>query len=204
MRTAFPAGGLMKYDAVVLAAGYSSRMGTGKMAMAIKNTTVLGSVIETLLDICGKIVVVGGHDIGLIKGITDKYKSVKLIENKDYALGMFSSVKCGVKEMTGDFFLVPGDYPVVKKSTYRSLMESNGDFAVPVYKGRKGHPVLIREKLISDLLDEPIESNLKVFRSKCKTDFISVDDEGILLDVDTPDDYEYIKKIIGRGNQIEN
>ena len=175
MRTAFPAGGLMKCDAVVLAAGYSTRMGAGKMALAINNTTVLGSVIETLLDICGKIVVVGGHDIGSVREITDKYKNVKLVENSDYALGMFSSVKRGVKEMNGDFFLIPGDYPAVRESTYRNLMEGSGDFNVPVYNGRKGHPVLLRGSLIPALLDEPIESNLKVFRDKCNTFFMNVE-----------------------------
>ncbi|MDX1357836.1 MAG: nucleotidyltransferase family protein [Clostridia bacterium] len=194
----------MKCDAVVLAAGYSSRMGAKKMELSINNTTVLGSVIETLLDICGKIVVVGGHGIGSIRKITEKYENVELVENKDYALGMFSSVKRGVSEMNGDFFLIPGDYPAVKESTYRKLMEGCGDFIVPVYKGRKGHPVLIRGNLIPGLLGEPIESNLKVFRDKCNVAFINVDDEGILLDIDTPEDYENIKKIIGRGNQVEN
>jgi len=194
----------MKCDAVVLAAGYSSRMGTGKMAMSINNTTVLGSVLETLLDVCGKIVVVGGHDYKSIEAVTKKYDGVMLVENKDYDLGMFSSVKRGVKEMTGDFFLIPGDYPAVKQSTYLSLIEGSGDFVVPVFRGRKGHPVLIKGNLISALNSEPIESNLKVFRDKCKTDFIEVDDEGVLLDIDTREDYEHIKEIIGRRNQIEN
>lgn len=194
----------MKCDAVVLAAGYSSRMGTGKMAMAIKNTTVLGSVIETLRDFCGKIVVVGGHDIKSIERITSKYDRVKLVENKDYALGMFSSVKCGVMEMTGDFFLIPGDYPAVMKATYESLLKAKGDFIVPVYKGRKGHPVLIKNRLIAGIIEEPIDSNLKVFRDKCDTVFIDVDDEGVILDMDTRGDYEFIKEILGRRNQIEN
>jgi len=194
----------MKCDAVVLAAGYSSRMGTGKMAMAINNTTVLGSVIETLLDVCGKIVVVGGHDYKSIETIIKKYNGVMLVENKDYDLGMFSSVKRGVKEMTGDFFLIPGDYPAVKQSTYLSLIKGAGDFVVPVYKGRKGHPVLIKGNLIPALNSEPVESNLKVFRDGCKTDFIEVYDEGVLLDIDTREDYEHIKEIIGRRNQIEN
>lgn len=191
----------MKCDAVVLAAGYSSRTGTNKMALVIENKTVLSRVIDTLLDVCGKIVVVGGHNFETIKTITDKYKKVKLVENKNYHLGMFSSVKCGVSEMTDDFFLIPGDYPVVKKSTYLMLKKGRGEFIVPVYKGRGGHPVLIKKKLIKTIAEEPVESNLKALRKKCDTEFIEVNDEGILMDVDTQEDFKNIEKTIGRRNQ---
>lgn len=190
----------MKCDAVVLAAGYSSRAGTNKMTLIIENKTILERVIETLLIVCDKIVVVGGHNYKSIKYITDKYANVRLAENSNYHLGMFSSVKCGVSEMTGDFFLIPGDYPLVKQSTYEALIKGTGDFIVPEYKGRRGHPVLIKKELIKLINEEPIESNLKVFRDKCNTEFIETDDEGILIDLDTMEDFEKIKGIIGRRN----
>ncbi len=194
----------MKCDAVVLAAGYSSRAGTNKMTLTIDNKAILERVIETLLAVCDKIIVVGGHNYNSIKLITNKYKNVKLIENTKYHLGMFSSVKCGVREMTGDFFLIPGDYPLVKQTTYKALLEGKGDFIVPEYKGRRGHPVLIKKNLIKPINKEPMESNLKLFRDKCNTEFIQTDDEGILIDLDTMEDFENIKRIIGRRNQIEN
>ncbi len=191
----------MKCDAVVLAAGYSSRAGTNKMTLTIDNKAILERVIETLLDVCDKIIVVGGHNYNSIKLITAKYKNVKLIENTKYHMGMFSSVKCGVNEMTGDFFLIPGDYPLVKQTTYKVLLEGKGDFIVPEYKGRRGHPVLIKKNLIESINEEPMESNLKLFRDKCNTEFIQTDDEGILIDLDTMEDFEKIKEIIGRRNQ---
>ena len=194
----------MKCVAVVLAAGYSSRTGTNKMTLTIDNKAILERVIETLLDVCDKIIVVGGHNYNAIKLITDKYKNVKLIENTKYHLGMFSSVKCGVSEMAGDFFLIPGDYPLVKQTTYQALLKGKADFIVPEYNGRRGHPVLIKRKLIEAINEEPIESNLKAFRDKCNTEFIQVNDEGILIDLDTMEDFENIKGIIGRRNQIEN
>jgi len=191
----------MKCDAIVLAAGYSSRAGTNKMAMTIENKTILSRVIETLLAVCDKIVVVGGHNYNSIKQITDIYNKLQLVKNNDYHHGMFSSVKRGVSEMKKDFFLIPGDYPAVKKDTYIKLQKSAGDFIVPVYKGRRGHPVLIKKNLITTLMNEPVDSNLKVFRDKCNPEFIEIDDEGILMDVDTQEDFEKIKGIIGRGNQ---
>lgn len=185
----------MQYDSVVLAAGYSSRAGSDKMAMAIGGSTILGRVMDTLTGICGEIVVVGGHHRDSTARILENYSNARLVINEDYNLGMFSSVKRGAKEMTRDFFLVPGDYPLIKRETYSKLMDGTGDMAVPVYKGRKGHPVLIRRHLIEDLLREPVESNLKAFRDRQNVQYIEVDDEGILLDVDTPEDLLDLRKI---------
>ncbi len=189
----------MQYDSVVLAAGYSSRAGSDKMALTIGSRTILERVLETLGEICGKIVVVAGHHRESTAQILKKYSNVTMVVNKDYDSGMFSSVKRGVGEMNRDFFLVPGDYPLIKKETYQKLMNGTGDMIVPVYNGRKGHPVLIRQNLIEAILSEPIDSNLKVFRDSQKVQYIEVDDEGILLDVDTPEDlFEIRKKAEGR------
>jgi molybdenum cofactor cytidylyltransferase len=189
----------MQYDSVVLAAGYSSRAGSDKMAMTIGGSTILGRVLDTLTEICGKIVVVSGHHRESTALIINKYPNVTMVVNKDYDSGMFSSVKRGVSEMNRDFFLVPGDYPLIKKETYEKLMDEAGDMVVPVYNGRKGHPVLIRHNLIESILSEPIDSNLKVFRDRQNVQYIEVDDEGILLDVDTPEDlFEIRKKAEGR------
>lgn len=189
----------MQYDSVVLAAGYSSRAGSDKMAMNISGRTVLERVLDTLTGICGKIVVVGGHHIKSTKKILEKYPDVLLVENKNYDLGMFSSVKRGVRKMTNDFFLIPGDYPLVTKETYKKLMNSKKNMAVPVCNNRRGHPILIRKCLIESLKNEPIESNLKVFRDRQEVDYIEVNDEGVLMDVDTPKDLaEILKKAEGR------
>lgn len=194
----------MKCNAVVLAAGYSSRAGTNKMALTIDNQTVIARVIETLLVVCDKIVVVGGYNYESVKGLIQKYDRVKIVENKNYSKGMFSSVKRGVEEMTGDFFLIPGDYPMVKPSTYKTLMSGKKDFIVPTYKGRRGHPVLIKKNLIGSILKEPLDSNLKAFRDKCETEFLEIDDEGILMDIDTMEDYYKIRKLSEGGIKFEN
>ncbi|MBN2557283.1 MAG: nucleotidyltransferase family protein [Clostridia bacterium] len=189
----------MKCDSVVLAAGYSSRAGTDKMSLPIGDKTVLERVIETLYPVSDRIVVVGGFNYDETKKITDKYKKARLVKNENYELGMFSSVKRGVAEMSRDFFLMPGDYPAVRTSTCEKLMLGQGEMVVPVYKGRKGHPVLIRKELIAEIENEPVDSNLKVFRDRHVAGYVEVDDEGIILDVDTPEDYEHVKGKIGKG-----
>ena len=107
---------------------------------------------------------------------------------------MFSSVKAGVSITENDFFLIPGDYPLVKPETIRKLLAETGIIKVPIYKGRKGHPIYISNELISSLNDEPIDSNLKTFRDRHDVTYIDVDDEGILLDIDTAVDYKQLKE----------
>ena len=115
-----------------------------------------------------------------------------MIENKDYKLGMFSSVKTGVSVTDNDFFLIPGDYPLVSPDTIQELLKNDGEIKVPIYKGRKGHPIFISKSLIKGILEEPMDSNLKLFRDRHNVNYIEVDDEGILLDVDTLEDFNIL------------
>ncbi|WP_105617463.1 nucleotidyltransferase family protein [Vallitalea okinawensis] len=188
----------MTCDAVILAGGYSSRAKTNKMALMINQQSILSLNIEAFYPFCKRIVVVGGHHFEETKRLVREYDKVKLVKNENYDRGMFSSVKRGVAEMENDFFLTPGDYPMIHSSTCEKLKRGTGDIVIPTYNGRKGHPIFIKKKLIAALIKEPVSSNLKVFRDRQNLSCISVEDEGILYDVDTINDYMIIKKRVER------
>ncbi len=182
-------------DGVILAGGYSSRLKKNKMTLIFDDLPIICNVIEAMKQYCDKIIVVTGHYHDEIERVVKKYEVVNVVRNTNYNLGMFSSVKAGVKDINNDFFLTPGDYPLIKASTYKKLLDSKGMIRVPIYNGRKGHPILISKELIDPLLKEPVESNLKVFRDRYKVNYIEVDDKGVLIDVDTMEDYLTIKGI---------
>ncbi len=182
-------------DGVILAGGYSSRLKKNKMTLIFNDLPIICNVIEAMKQYCDKIIVVTGHYHDEIERVVKKYEVVNVVRNTNYNLGMFSSVKAGVKDINNDFFLTPGDYPLIKASTYKKLLDSKGMIRVPIYNGRKGHPILISKELIDPLLKEPVESNLKVFRDRYKVNYIEVDDKGVLIDVDTMEDYLTIKGI---------
>ncbi len=186
----------MRSDAIILAAGYSSRTDVNKLTLNINQYSILARTIETFYPSCEKIIVVGGHYYADIKEIVKKYSKVLLVKNEQYHLGMFSSVKRGVAEVKHDFFITPGDYPLIKSSTCDLLKKGDKDISVPIYNQRKGHPIFLKKKLIPRLLEEPITSNLKLFRDKQQVAYIDVKDEGVLIDIDTMDDYLIIKKRI--------
>ncbi|MFA5742245.1 MAG: NTP transferase domain-containing protein, partial [Candidatus Izemoplasmatales bacterium] len=111
-----------------------------------------------------------------------------------YERGMFSSVQYGCRFIDNDFFIIPGDIPFVAKSTYKKLLSATGVVRIPVYHGHAGHPVFIAKELLSELRKEERDSNLKRFLDNHHPNYVEVDDDGILFDVDTLDDLEKMKK----------
>lgn len=184
-------------QAIVLAGGKSERMGCNKMLLPYKKSTVLKHNIQLLLEIVNEVVVVTGKYHSEIEAYIKKefHKSpVQVIENKGFEKGMFSSVQVGVNHTKGDIVLVPGDSAFYEADTVRTLLNSTGDFIVPSYKKRGGHPIVIRASLREALLTEPSTSNLKLFRNKQQVNWVEVNDPGVLIDIDTKEDYDRITK----------
>jgi len=180
----------MDIEGIVLAAGFSSRMGKFKMEMSLDGKTLIERSVESLDKVCSKIIVVAGYKIERIKEILKSNEKVEVVFNKEFEKGMFSSVKTGISQIkTEKFFLIPGDIPFVKEKVFRKLLSKKGDIIIPVFKGRKGHPVLIDSSLIAEILDEPEDSNLKLFIDKKGFRTVEVQDESILFDIDTEEDY---------------
>jgi molybdenum cofactor cytidylyltransferase len=178
---------------IILAGGYSSRAKSNKMVLKYNNIEIIRHAIMSMQDYCSKIIVVTGHYHDDILNIVKDFHKVKVVRNVNYSQGMFSSVKVGVKEINDDFFITPGDYPLIMKSTYEKVLKAEGVIRVPTYNNRRGHPLFISKELISPLLSEPDDSNLKTFRNKHIITNIETNDSGILKDIDTVNDYIKLK-----------
>ena len=96
------------------------------------------------------------------------------------------------------FFLLPVDIPTVRVSTLRLMMESASSNGIlhPLFRGKRGHPPLIAAALAPHILDFSGEGGLRAFFDGWATwnqDF-DVADEGVLMDMDTPQDFEKIHR----------
>lgn len=190
----------MGVDGIVLAAGLSSRLGRYKLTLDIQGKTVIERCIEPMYDICSRIIVVGGHNYDLLCHTLKPYGKVKLIYNENYTEGMFSSVKEGILHIQQDkFILTPGDYPIIKKETYLKVLSADNDIVVPAYKNIKGHPVLIKSHLIGKILSGGY-SSLREFINEYGFSTICTEDDGILLDIDTHEDYRKLMKRLSSVN----
>lgn len=185
----------MSIEGIVLAAGLSSRAGAFKMELVFDGKTMIEKAVEGMSECCSKIFVIGGYRIERLQEIFRNDDRVEVIYNPNYLSGMFSSVQAGVKEIKADrFFITPGDCPLIGKEVYSYLLKNSAEVVIPAFQGRKGHPVLLEKSLIGELLREPVDSNLKKFIERHNTKLVPVDEKGILLDVDTMEDY---RKAIG-------
>ncbi len=194
-------------EGIILAAGLSSRAGNFKMALTLGDKPLLKHTLDAFPEYCRKIVVVTGHRPNIIEDIVALYPKVQIAHNLDFNLGMFSSIKEGVKYIESPyFFVVPGDYPFIKRQTFDLLWnvaKNSSDYSVfiPVFKERKGHPILLNSSLISSLIFEPEDSTLRHFIRRQNTLLVPVDDEGILLDIDTPEDFALCLSKISKSNE---
>lgn len=187
----------MDIEGIILAAGLSSRAGTYKMTLEFKGRTIIENVIEEMLSHVQRIIVVGGYRIEILKPVVEKYEKVELVFNENYEEGMFSSVKKGISNIKGDrFFITPGDYPLIENGVYKKLLGNDGDIVIPVYDGKRGHPVLIKSSLINKINSNNYLS-LRDFIKDSTPVMVPVDCPGILVDIDTMDDYRGILKYEG-------
>ena len=171
----------MKVEGIILAAGLSTRAGTNKLILDIGGKTVIERCIYGMYDLCSKIIVVGGNRIEEIEDILKKYPKVELIYNSDYLDGMFSSVKKGLVNIKEEkFFLIPGDYPVINKAIYKQMLKLDEDIVIPMYKGKKGHPLLMKSYLIEELIKSKQYNTLRDFVNIKGFKSINVEEPGIL------------------------
>ncbi|EQB22216.1 hypothetical protein UNSWDHB_432 [Dehalobacter sp. UNSWDHB] len=187
-----------KIAAIIPAAGYSSRMGIFKPLLPLASSLVIERTVQAFEEAGIKdIRVVCGYKAELLEPVLRRM-GVQAVSNQNYDRGMYSSIQAGVATLSDEitaFFLLPADYPLINPKTIRQLCQAYAkarpDVVYPVYHEKKGHPPLISARLRSAILEnEPEGGLIQLLREKVKKSIkISVEDAGILQDLDTEEDY---------------
>lgn len=191
----------IKIAAIVLAAGYSSRMGALKPLLPMGERTVIENVIESFQRAgIYNIHIVIGHEYEKMLPVLAKHNTI-VIYNKEYEKGMFSSVQAGVRSLqeckAKAFFLLPADYGLIRAETLEKLAAAyRGDKAkivYPCYKEQRGHPPLLSSELSFEIMGYDGQGGLRKLLDRHESEALNlvVEDEGILLDMDTWEDYLY-------------
>jgi len=190
-------------SAIILAAGMSKRMGRPKQLLQLGNKPLIRIVVENVLaSTVDEIIVVTGYQAGkVVEAIKDL--PIKIIFNPDYRQGQGTSLAVGVKQLdkSTEFFLVfMCDQPLISPSTINTVIDEfrkRGSLALrPTYKDIPGHPVVFSSILSSNMeqLHED-EGARKVLEGLgARVDYFALQDEGIVIDIDTPESYERFKK----------
>lgn len=190
-------------DGIVLAAGASSRMGSSKALLEIDGTTFLERAVHTLREAGCRYVVAVVNDDDWVERLADVSGAAVIINDKDDS-EQIESLQLGLANLPEDSraaVVLPVDYPRVNVETVRQLIHefTNGAARIlnPSYNGEAGHPVVFGSELYSDLLaphgPDGARSIIEEHQREART--IAVDDEGVLIDVDTRADYDkHIKR----------
>jgi molybdenum cofactor cytidylyltransferase len=182
-------------SAIVLAAGKSERMGRPKALLPFRGSTFLRNILDAIArsPIKNTIVVVGHHR----QEIASSLDISNLIFNPDYAQGMITSFQAGIRALPPGsagalLFLV--DHPLVETETIHSLVANfaANRIVIPVFNGRRGHPVLFAAEILQEILALPASqgANIVVRKDPKRIIEVTVDAPGILVDIDTPEDFE--------------
>ena len=142
--------------AVILAAGESKRMGAQKLLLEVKGKPLIERVVDSFRGIVDEIIVVLGHEPEKLIPTLEKL-GVNWVVNLNYREGMASSFKEGIRKMKefGAVFLALGDQPIVDRYFLVKAIDAwkhGAKIVSPVYKGRKGHPVLFDRSLFDEVL----------------------------------------------------
>lgn len=184
-------------EAVVLAAGLSSRSERYKMTLPLGNSTVIERSIAGMYALASRILVVVGWQAETVQTLLASYDKVECVLNREYSEGMFSSVRAGISQIRGSrFFLQPGDIPLVSATVYQQLLTTppSQDIVIPTFEGRKGHPILMSSRLIPEILSAPATATLRDIVTRYGFTPLPVDDEAILWDIDTLADYNQLQE----------
>lgn len=132
------------------------------------------------------IVVVTGNQADALEKELSK-SGVVFLHNKDYMTSqMFDSVKLGlsyINDKCDRVLFTISDAPLFTMQTIAELFRSDADIAIPVFTGRKGHPLLIKTTVIPRILETESDNGLRgaIRASGVETELVTVEDEGVLF-----------------------
>jgi molybdenum cofactor cytidylyltransferase len=189
--------------AVILSAGESSRMGHPKALLPIDGVRFVEKIVSTLKSTdVGSIIVVLGHNAEEIRQkISDL--PVTILINHDYKQGQLSSLQAAIRhlESSSEGSSVDGilvhlvDHPYISAGLVNLMInrfyETRKLIVVPRFQSRRGHPVIFSRALFSELLAAGLDQGAKpvVHAHRDETLEIDTEDRGVLIDIDTPEEY---------------
>jgi molybdenum cofactor cytidylyltransferase len=198
---------LSPVSAVLLAAGSGKRMGRLKQLLPLGDTTVIQRCLDTIItaeteDI---VVVLAPGKKKLMESINDY--PVTIAVNEDVGSDMAESVKVGLAAADGrstGVIVCLADHPLVSPETFKLILAAHRKephrIIIPLCKGRRGHPALFPKSVIHEIFTS---ANLReiIRKDPGRVKLIEVRDEGVIIDMDTKEDY---LAIIGKMEVVQD
>ena len=182
--------------AVILSGGASSRMGSPKALLPYQGRPFLEHLLEITIhpEIGARRVVLGADAESIAKAIP--LKAHEMIINSQWEKGQLSSIQAAVRKLpagTEGMLLLLIDHPLISSALVAELIaqfhKSKKPIVLPVYEGRRGHPVIFSASLYPELLRAPVETGARavVWAHRDEVEEVPTNEEGCVLNLNNPE-----------------
>ena len=189
---------------IILAAGESKRYGGPKQLLDWKGRPFVRQVAETAFHAgLWPVIVVTGFRAADVEAALDGLP-VSIVRNDEWQSGQGLSIAAGVRGLaknTGAAIFLLADQPQIPVEVIQALVENHTQnlpaiLAPLVLNEKRANPVLFDRGTFPDLLRLTGDIGGRAIFDKHKVEYLPWHDDALLLDVDTPEDYERLKNLI--------
>ena len=182
--------------AVILSGGASRRMGSPKALVSYQGASFLEHLLSvTRHPAIGVRRVVLGPDADAISQQVTLAPD-EIVINRDWELGQLSSIHAALRSLpegTQGMLLCPVDHPLVSAALVdalvRTFLETRAPVVLPMFEGRRGHPVIFAAAVYEELLRAPMDTGARavVWAHNSDLQEVSTTEEGCVVNLNDPD-----------------
>ena len=191
---------------IVLAGGGATRFGQAKQLLDWQGKPFVRQVAETALQAgLSPVVVVVGAQAEKVRMVVEDLP-VQVVENIAWEGGQATSTQCGIQalgEKSGAAIFLLSDQPQVTVPLIQSLVERHqqrlAKIIAPLIDGQRGNPVLFDRDTFADFASLRLEQGGRALFSCYTVEWLPWHDAGLLMDVDTPEDYARLVRHYHKG-----
>jgi len=182
--------------AVILSGGASSRMSSPKALLPYQGRPFLEHLLEVTShrNIGVRRVVLGAHAAPITKAVD--LKADEIVINHEWEKGQLSSIQAALRSLppgTDGMLLCLIDHPLISRALVQDLIEqfykAAKPIVLPVYEGRRGHPVIFSSSLYDELFRAPLETGARavVWAHSSEIEEFQTNEEGCVLNLNDPE-----------------
>jgi len=187
--------------AVILSGGASRRMGSPKALLPFQGRPFLEHLLEvtTQPKIGVRRIVLGAHAVPITSVV--RLNPTDVVVNRDWEQGQLSSIQAALRSLppgTDGILLCLIDHPLISRSLVNGLVDvfyaTGAPIVLPVFEGRRGHPVIFSAALYEELAKAPLDKGARsvVWAHKEEVHEYVTMEEGCVLNLNDPDTYAHV------------